>query len=101
MVTTVNYEVLNSANVLVSNKVDDNKMFDINANVNVQNGSIQSFENGNIANDTQVKANFRRYSGNLTIDFFCAADEIISVVSAINAFIEASTELVENKPIEL
>lgn len=95
----VSYEALNSANVRISNKGDENRALDIAANVNIQNSSVSGIDSGTVTKDGNQAAAFSRYgNNNLSVNFYCAEEQQVEVLAAINEFIASVTELVANQP---
>lgn len=100
------YEALNSANVRVSNKLSEDRTYDITSNVSIQDGKAVSFDSGNVAaKDGQQIASFNRYgAGALSLTFKCSEETqsavLSTVLTAVRAFIADTTALVDSTPVQ-
>lgn len=87
----IKFTELNSANVKATNVEDTAKVYDVTANVNISNNSVNNVDSGNVTLEGVHKASFTMYNeGNLNITFIgLTSDEKCSVTIAIDEFIEA------------
>lgn len=93
---------LNSANVRYNNAVDESRTFDIESNVNIQNGNANSFDGGVVKQNDVVLATFSMWGTNLNPSFQnLEASEMCEVLMAINDFIAAVKENVLTATIDL
>lgn len=102
--SNVGYEALNSANVRISNKGDENRAYDISANVNIREGVAQNFESGSVSKQDESGARnitgFSKYGdNNLTVSFNVETpEEQVTVLAAVQNFITDTKSLIVNKP---
>lgn len=99
----IDFTKLNSANVTADNSVDTEKVYDINANVNISGNSVNSIDGGSVKKDDVQVATFSRWGENsLNINFMNVdAMEMCSIITGVNTFIEAVETKVQTEPIEL
>lgn len=98
----ITYEALNSANVKINNSGDAERIYNIEANANVNNlNEVTNIDNGILMKDAEQKATFNAWSGNsLNISFYNAtSDEQCGIVQAINQFIEDAKNFIKNNSI--
>lgn len=82
---------LNSANVKYDNSVDTERVYDIEANANLNDNKMVSMDGGVVKKSTVVVASFSMYGDNrLNINFQNIDDqtEMCSILNAINEFIK-------------
>lgn len=101
----VTYKVLNSANVRIDNSVDADRVYDIFANVNVENTNVSGMD-GDLRRKGETAdavATFNSYGGNLSVNYQgITPEEQQAVNTAINAFIEDVKAKVQNaSPVSL
>ena len=99
----IDFTKLNSANVTADNSVDTEKVYDINANVNISGNSVNSIDGGSVKKDDVQVATFSRWGENsLNINFMNVdAIEMCTIITEVNAFCQAVNEKVVAEPIEL
>lgn len=84
----VNAVKLNSANVKYDNSVDTERVYDIESNVNFQDGNIISFDGGVVRKDEVVKATFSKHGNNqegLTFQNV-EREEKCAIIEAVDSF---------------
>ena len=99
----IDFTKLNSANVTADNSVDTEKVYDINANVNIIGNSVNSIDGGSVKKDDVQVATFSRWGENsLNINFMNVdAMAMCSIITEVNAFIEAVETKVQTETIEI
>ena len=99
----IDFTKLNSANVTADNSVDTEKVYDINANVNISGNSVNSIDGGSVKKDDVQVATFSRWGENsLNINFMNVdAMAMCSIITEVNAFIEAVETKVQTETIEI
>lgn len=99
----IDFTKLNSANVTADNSVDTEKVYDINANVNIIGNSVNSIDGGSVKKDDVQVATFSRWGENsLNINFMNVdAMTMCSIITEVNAFIEAVETKVQTETIEI
>lgn len=99
----IDFTKLNSANVTAGNSVDTEKVYDINANVNISGNSVNSIDGGSVKKDDVQVATFSRWGENsLNINFMNVdAMAMCSIITEVNAFIEAVETKVQTETIEI
>lgn len=99
----IDFTKLNSANVTADNSVDTEKVYDINANVNISGNSVNSIDGGSVKNDDVQVATFSRWGENsLNINFMNVdAMAMCSIITEVNAFIEWVETKVQTETIEI
>lgn len=99
----VNYTALNNANMKMNNALDTERVYDIEANVNIgYNGDMNGIEGGMIQKDGRTMATFSVWEGGnqRTVNFMQNdTDEDLAVLSAITAFTADVKEYVKNNAI--
>ena len=99
----VNAVKLNSANVKYDNSVDTGRVYDIESNVNFQDGNIVSFDGGVVRKDEVVKATFSKYGNNqegLTFQNV-EREEKCAIIEAVDAFFAGVEVSVVESPINV
>lgn len=99
----VTAKALNKANVKYDNSVDESKVYDISANVTIENGNPRNYDKGIVVKDGVQVANFSKWGENNQSMSFLISDvtEMCSIISAVNAFYaDVETEISTN-PISL
>lgn len=100
----VKYTALKRATVHVDNSVDTEKVYDIEAEVNVTSLSVDSFEQGIVRKDNSDIATFSCYGeNNLNISYQNVDSENqCAVLEAVNAFMQNTKEkFQQTNPISL
>ena len=99
----IDFTKLNSANVTADNSVDTEKVYDINANVNISGNSVNSIDGGSVKKDDVQVATFSRWGDNsLNINFMNVdAMTMCSIIPEVNTFIEAVETKVQTETIEI
>ena len=99
----VDFTKLNSANVSANNSVDESKVYDITANVNVNENKVSSIDNGRVSKDGVEVASFSKWGeNNSNKSFYGVSDEEQNVLlNEINAFCRNVNEKVEAEPITI
>ena len=99
----VNAVKLNSANVKYDNSVDTERVYDIESNVNFQDGNIVSFDGGVVRKDEVVKASFSKYGNNQESLTFqnVESEEKCAIIEAVDAFFASVEESVVESPINV
>lgn len=99
----VNAVKLNSANVKYDNSVDTERVYDIESNVNFQDGNIVSFDGGVVRKDEVVKATFSKHGNNqegLTFQNV-EREEKYAIIEAVDAFFASVEVSVVESPINV
>lgn len=100
----VNAVRLNSANVKYDNSVDAERVYNIEANVNLNNGNVVSFDGGTVMKDGVEKASFSTYGNhqmNYNIRGVEDIEEQCAIIKAIHAFVGDVESEVETNPLNL
>lgn len=99
----IDFTKLNSANVSADNSVDTEKVYDINANVNISGNNVNSIDGGSVKKEDVQVATFSRWGENsLNINFMNVdAMAMCSIITEVNAFIEAVQTKVQTETIEI
>lgn len=99
----VDFTKLNSANVSVDNLVDESRVYDINARVNLNEGNLHSVDGGIVIKEGVQVATFSMWSNNLNPSFQSINDpmEMCNILMAITAFIGDTKTEIETNPIEI
>lgn len=93
---------LNSANVRYNNANDEARVFDIEANVNIQGGNVNGFEGGIVKENGLQVATFTMWGTNLNPSFQgMEASKMCEVLMAINEFIASVKENVLTNEIDV
>lgn len=93
----VTIKSLNSANVRLDNSVDADRVYDIEANVNISTGNyVQSIDSGSVKKEMNEVATFSSWgSDNLQINYNgVKAEEQCAIITAVNQFIESVSDKV-------
>lgn len=99
----VDFTKLNSANVSANNSVDESKVYDITANVNVNENKVSNIDNGRVSKNGVEVASFSKWGeNNSNKSFYGVSDEEQCVIlNEINAFCRNVNEKVEAEPITI
>ena len=98
----IDFTKLNSANVTADNSVDTEKVYDINANVNISGNSVNSIDGGSVKKDDVQVATFSMYGGNVNTTYNnLTKEEKCAVIYAVDDFIEAVKTKVQTETIEI
>lgn len=99
----VNAVKLNSANVKYDNSVDTERVYDIESNVNFQDGNIVSFDGGVVRKDEVVKATFSKYGNNQEGLTFQNVERVekCAIIEAVDAFFADVEVSVVESPINV
>lgn len=99
----VNAVKLNSANVKYDNSVDAERVYDIESNVNFQDGNIVSFDGGVVRKDEVVKATFSKHGNNQeSLTFQNVERELkYAIIEAVDAFFADVEVSVVESPINV
>lgn len=94
---------LNSANVLVDNSVDVAKIYDIKANINISDSTVNNIEQGRVLKSSVEVATFSRYgNNNMNITFNnVESTEMCTIITEVNAFCNYVNRKVEEEPINI
>lgn len=84
----IDFVKLNSANVAASNETDTEKVYDITANVNISDHTVNSIDGGNVTKDGIQLASFSKHGEySLNINFINVdVTEMCNIVNAVNEF---------------
>lgn len=99
----VEFKELNSANITVDNSVDESKVYEISAKVNLNKNNITTIDSGLVMKEGNQVATFTMYSNSLTPSFQNVTDpaEMCEILMAISSFIGEVKKEVETNPIAL
>lgn len=99
----VDFTKLNSANVSANNSVDESRVYDITANVNVNENKVSNIDNGRVSKNGVEVASFSKWGeNNSNKSFYGVSDEEQCVIlNEINAFCRNVNEKVEAEPITI
>lgn len=99
----VNAVKLNSANVKYDNSVDTERVYDIECNVNFQDGNIVSFDGGVVRKDEVVKATFSKHGKNQEGLTFQNVERVekCAIIEAVDAFFADVEVSVVESPINV
>ena len=99
----VDFIKLNSANVSANNSVDEVRVYNITANINVVGGKVSSIDSGVVTKDGVEVASFSKWGeNNSNNSFYGVSDEEQCVIlNEINAFCRNVNEKVEVEPITI
>lgn len=99
----VDFTNLNSANVSANNSVDESKVYDITANVNVNENKVSSIDNGRVSKDGVEVASFSKWGeNNSNKSFYGVSDEEQCIIlNEINTFCRNVNEKIEAEPITI
>lgn len=94
---------LNSANVKYDNSVDAERVYEIESNVNFQNGNIVSYDSGVVRKDAVVKATFSKHGNNQDSLTFqnVGREEKCAIIEAVDAFFADVEAAVEVSPLNV
>ena len=99
----VDFTKLNSANVSANNSVDESRVYDITANINVVGGKVSNIDSGVVTKNGVEVASFSKWGeNNSNKSFYGVSDEEQSIIlNEINAFCRNVNEKVEAEPITI
>lgn len=101
----IDFTKLNSANVTADNSVDESKVYDItaNVNVNVNENKVSNIDNGRVSKNGVEVASFSKWGeNNSNKSFYGVSDEEQCIIlNEINAFCRNVNEKVEVEPITI
>ena len=99
----VDFTKLNSANVSANNSVDEVRVYNITANINVVGGKVSSIDSGVVTKDGVEVASFSKWGeNNSNKSFYGVSDEEQCIIlNEINAFCRNVNEKVEVEPITI
>lgn len=99
----IDFVKLNSANVAADNSVDETKMYDINANVNIQGETVVSIDSGMVKKDGMDVASFSKWGENsLNINFMTTEPmEMCNIINAVSAFCGDVADELKKQPINI
>ena len=100
----VDFTKLNSANISVDNHVDESRVYNINARVNLNDGNLQSIDGGVVRKGNDVIATFSStWSNEQNVSYkgVLTREEKCDVTFAIDDFIADTKTEIETNPIEL
>lgn len=99
----VDFTKLNSVNVSANNSVDESKVYDITANVNVNENKVSNIDNGRVSKNGVEVASFSKWGeNNSNKSFYGVSDEEQCIIlNEINAFCRNVNEKVEVEPITI
>lgn len=99
----VNFTKLNSANIAVNNLADETKVYNINANINLNNDELSSIDSGFVVKDDVQVATFSMWIDSLTPSFQNTnnPEEMCAILMAITSFIADVKAELKNNPITI
>ena len=99
----VEFKTLNSANVTADNSVDNERRYDITANVNINGNKVDNISGGRVIKEGIEVASFSKWGENNTNFSFNGVDslEMCAIITDVTAFCANVSEKVTNEPIEL
>lgn len=99
----VYFTKINSANVAVNNLVDETKVYNISANINLNDNELNSIDSGFVMKDGVQVATFSMWSNSLTPSFQNVTDpmEMCNILMAITTFIADIKNELNSNPIEI
>lgn len=99
----VEFKTLNSANVTADNSVDNERRYDITANININGNKVDNISGGRVIKEEVEVASFSKWGESNTSFSFNRVDavEMCAIITEVTAFCANLTEKVINKPIEL
>lgn len=93
---------LNSANVRYNNANDESRVYDITADVFIQNNGVNNFESGTLAVNDVVKVTFNIWGETLNCSFNdVAVEEQCQMLQAIHEFADSVKASVTTNTISL
>lgn len=98
------YKELRSASVLADNSVDTERVYDIQASVDISGNKVNGFSGGQVSKDGQSMATFSNHGiNNLNVNYQVEdAATQCAITTAINSFMDAAKALVTAKsPVSL
>ena len=99
----VDFTKLNSANISVGNLVDETRTYDIEARINLNDGKLQSVDNGVVTKEGNIVATFymSTYEQSVSYKSALTREEKCAVTFAIDDFIADTKTEIETNPINL
>lgn len=99
----VEFMQLNSANVTADNSVDNERRYEITANVNINGNKVDNISGGRVIKEGVEVASFSKWGESNTNFSFNVVDavEMCAIITEVTAFCADVTEKVTNEPIEL
>jgi hypothetical protein len=99
----VEFKTLNSANVTADNSVDNERRYEITANVNINGDKVDNISGGRVIKDEVEVASFSKWGESNTNFSFNVVDavEMCSIITEVTSFCANVAEKVTNEPIEL
>lgn len=99
----VEFTQLNSANVTADNSVDNERRYEITANININGQKVDNINSGRVVKDGAEVASFSKWGENNTSFSFNTSDamEMCAIITEVTAFCANVAEKVTNEPIEL
>lgn len=99
----IDFIKLNSANVSANNSVDEVRVYNITANINVVGGKVSSIDSGVVTKDGVEVASFSKWGeNNSNKSFYGVTDEEQCIIlNEINAFCRYVNEKLEVEPITI
>lgn len=97
----VAFQTLKSATVKTNNSVDETRVYDIEADVQIMDKTTGSFNNGIVKSNDTVLATFNHYGvNNLNINYQGVdAEGQCAICTAVNAFVGNVREYVQTNPL--
>lgn len=96
----IKFTTVNSANVSVNNSVDTEKIYDIVANVTMnQNKKVSSVDNGYVKKDDKIVCSFTKYGeSSLSTSFQSTSDvmEMCNILQSLTLFLANVEAEIEN-----
>ena len=94
---------LNSANVKYDNSVDTERVYDIEANANLNENKVVSMDGGVVKKDKIVKATFSKHGNNQEGLTFLNVEreEKYAIIEAVDSFITEVESAVEVSPLNV
>ena len=100
----VNAVKLNSANVKYDNSVDTERVYDIEANANLNDGKVVSMDAGVVRKDDVMVASFSVYGDHQMNINYMGVDSVsdkCNILMAIDTFVTEVESEIESNPINL
>ena len=99
----VEFTQLNSANVTADNSVDNERRYDITANVNINGNKVDNISGGRVIKEEVEVASFSMWGESNTNFSFNGVDamEMCAIITDVTTFCTNVAEKVTNEPIEL
>lgn len=99
----VEFTQLNSANVTADNSVDNERRYEITANININGNKVDNISGGRVIKEEVEVASFSKWGESNTNFSFNGVDavEMCAIITEVTAFCANVTEKATNEPIEL